>query len=222
MRVAVLASGGGSNFQALLDFRASARLPAARAELLVASRAGIGALERAAAAGVATYIQQSAIPEEAAAELLRVFRKHEIELVVLAGYLRLLPRQVLAEFPRRVLNIHPALLPAFGGHGMYGRRVHEAVIRAGVRVSGATVHEVAEEYDTGRILAQWPVPVFAGDTAANLAARVLRVEHLLLPAVVDQLARQEKIAGTVATGSFRLDAEHSPGHDEIRAFIRVD
>jgi folate-dependent phosphoribosylglycinamide formyltransferase PurN len=121
--------------------------------------------------------------------LLRELDAHGIDLIVLAGWLRLVPGAVVRGFRDRMINIHPALLPAFGGAGMYGLRVHEAVIAAGARISGATVHLVDDEYDSGRILAQWPVPVLSGDTAAELAARVLEVEHRLLPAVVAALAR---------------------------------
>ena len=118
------------------------------------------------------------------AALTRVLREHGVELVVLAGYLKLVPADVVAAFPDRMINIHPALLPAFGGHGMYGPRVHQAVLASGATLSGATVHLVNAEYDRGPILAQWPVPVRPGDTAESLAARVLEVEHRLLPAVV--------------------------------------
>jgi len=112
----------------------------------------------------------------------------DAELVVLAGYLRLVPPPVVARFPWRMVNIHPALLPAFGGPGMYGRRVHEAVLASGARISGATVHYADETYDRGPIIAQWPVPVLADDDADSLAERVLAVEHALLPRVVVTLA----------------------------------
>ena len=114
----------------------------------------------------------------------------DARLVVLAGYLKRVPADVVARFRWRVINIHPALLPGFGGHGMYGRRVHEAVLASGARVSGATVHYVDEEFDRGPIIAQWPVPVRADDTPESLAARVLEVEHRLLPVVVEELARR--------------------------------
>ena len=110
-------------------------------------------------------------------------------LVVLAGYLKRIPPAAVARLRWRVINIHPALLPAFGGPGMYGRRVHQAVLASGVTLSGATVHYVDEEYDRGPIIAQWPVPVRPDDTPDTLAARVLEVEHRLLPPVVMELAR---------------------------------
>ena len=109
-------------------------------------------------------------------------------LVVLAGYLKLVPPAVTRAFAGRIVNVHPALLPAFGGHGMYGLRVHAAVLAAGCTVTGVTVHLVDEQYDRGAILAQWPVPVLSGDTAESLAARVLLTEHRLLPRTVLGLA----------------------------------
>ena len=109
---------------------------------------------------------------------------HRVDLLVLAGYLKLVPAAVIARYRGRIVNVHPALLPAFGGRGMYGHRVHEAVLASGARESGATVHLVDEEYDRGAILAQGRVPVLPGDTPDRLAARVLEVEHRLLPAVV--------------------------------------
>ncbi|HXY68430.1 MAG TPA: phosphoribosylglycinamide formyltransferase [Gemmatimonadales bacterium] len=192
MRLAVLASGHGSNLQALLD---AFRDPdaAAAVALVVSNKAGAGALERAAAAGVPT----ATIAEDGrdAMRLLALLAEHRIELVVLAGYLKRVPDDVVRAFRGRMLNVHPALLPAFGGPGMYGRRVHEAVLKSGARVSGATVHLVDEQYDHGEIVAQWPVPVRADDTPETLAARVLAVEHRLLPAVVLAFARHGAAPG---------------------------
>ena len=182
VRVAVLASGGGTNLQALLD----ALEPDGPAQVVsvISDRAGAGALRRAEQAGIAA----AALRQPADAdELIRAIGG--AELVVLAGYLKLVPPAVVARFPWRMVNIHPALLPAFGGAGMYGRRVHEAVLASGVRISGATVHYADEAYDRGPIIAQWPVPVLADDDAGSLAARVLAVEHLLLPRVVLALAQ---------------------------------
>lgn len=167
--------------QSLLD---AARDPAAgfTVVLVVSNRPTVGAIERAAREGART----AAIREDGddAARLLALLAECRAELVVLAGYLKLVPPSVVAAYAGRMLNIHPALLPAFGGSGMYGLRVHEAVLASGARVSGPTVHVVDERYDHGRIVAQWPVPVRPGDTPESLAARVLEAEHLLLPAVV--------------------------------------
>jgi formyltetrahydrofolate-dependent phosphoribosylglycinamide formyltransferase len=180
--VAVLVSGGGTNLQALLDaLRDSA---VARVARVVASAAGAGALERARRAGVPTVVLTD--PEDPA-EL--VTATGDARLVVLAGYVKRIPPAAVARLRWRVINIHPALLPAFGGPGMYGRRVHEAVLASGATLSGATVHYVDEEYDRGPIIAQWPVPVRPHDTPETLAARVLEVEHRLLPQVVLELAR---------------------------------
>jgi folate-dependent phosphoribosylglycinamide formyltransferase PurN len=117
-------------------------------------------------------------------EWLRLLWRFQIDLVVLAGYVKLVPAPVIASYRGRIINIHPALLPAFGGKGMYGRRVHQAVLASGAQESGATVHLVDEVYDRGAVLAQARVPVLPGDTADTLAARVLEVEHRLLPAAV--------------------------------------
>jgi len=187
LQVAVLASGHGSNLQALLDGLADPAAPA-RIGLVISNRAGAGALERAAKAGVPT----ATIAEDGqdAPRLLALLAEHDIGLVVLAGYLKKIPDAVVAAYRGRMLNVHPALLPLFGGAGMYGRRVHEAVLASGARVTGVTVHLVDEQYDHGTILAQWPVPVRPGDTADALAARVLAVEHRLLPAVVRAYARR--------------------------------
>jgi phosphoribosylglycinamide formyltransferase-1 len=182
MRVAVLASGGGSNLQSLLD--AFAQSHSVQIALVISDRAAAGALERARNAGVnALHIR--AADEDA---LFDALDGGDIDLIALAGYLRLVPRRVIERFRGRIVNVHPALLPAFGGPGMYGRRVHEAVLAAGCRVSGVTIHHVDERYDEGSIIAQWPVPVLDGDSADTLAARVLHVEHRLYPAVIATLA----------------------------------
>jgi phosphoribosylglycinamide formyltransferase-1 len=210
-RVAVLASGGGTNLQALIDHFNPAPAPAARVELVVGSRAGIVALERAARAEVPAVVLDAREPGAAplAERMLAELERHRIDLVVLAGWLQLVPPVVVERYHGRMLNIHPALLPAFGGSGMYGKRVHRAVLDAGVRVSGATVHLVSDAYDEGRILAQWPVPVLAGDTPETLAARVLRVEHRLLPLAVEALARGTAPAAEVL-GPLCFDLAEAP------------
>ncbi len=123
-----------------------------------------------------------------AATILALLEGHQIGGILLAGFLKLLPAEVCRAYRKRILNVHPALLPSFGGKGMYGARVHEAVLRSGATFSGPTVHFVNERYDEGRILAQWPVPVYAGDTPSDLAGRVLVVEHVLFPASANALA----------------------------------
>ncbi|MEO6877762.1 MAG: phosphoribosylglycinamide formyltransferase, partial [Gemmatimonadaceae bacterium] len=187
-RIAVLASGGGSNLQALLDHFDSLADGRGGSVVVVASdRRASGALERAARRGIpASLLATPQRPD--GASLAALLDEHTVDLIVLAGYLRLVPVDVVRQYEGRILNVHPALLPAFGGPGMYGQRVHQAVIDSGARVTGVTAHFVDEVYDRGRIIAQWPVPVFAGDDAATVAARVLRVEHLMYPRVVDALA----------------------------------
>ena len=183
VRVAVLVSGGGTNLQALLDaFRDSKE---ARIIHVISNRADAGALDRARRAGVATTVLRDANDP---AELHTALAK--AQLVVLAGYLKLIHPSMVARFRGRMINIHPALLPDFGGPGMYGRRVHEAVLASGAMESGVTVHFVDEVFDRGPIIAQERVPVEPGDTPETLAARVLEAEHRLLPRVVLQLARE--------------------------------
>ncbi|PYP69351.1 MAG: phosphoribosylglycinamide formyltransferase [Gemmatimonadetes bacterium] len=181
--IAVLVSGGGTNLQAVLDALHNSTL--ARVTRVVSSRSDAGALERASAAGVPTAVLVDPCdPAELVAAL------GDAELVVLAGYLKRIPPAAVVRFRLRMINIHPALLPGFGGPGMYGRRVHERVLASGATLSGATVHYVDEEYDRGLIIAQWPVPVRSDDTPESLAARVLEVEHRLLPLVVTELVRR--------------------------------
>jgi formyltetrahydrofolate-dependent phosphoribosylglycinamide formyltransferase len=184
MRVAVAASGRGSNLEALL--RTLGTGAPARVVLVLSDRAAAGALTLARSHGVATQVlADPANPDEWLAPLERA----EADLVVLAGYLKLVPREVVERYRGRIVNIHPALLPAFGGRGMYGRRVHEAVLASGARESGASVHLVDEVYDRGEVLARARVPVLPGDDPDRLAARVLEAEHRLLPAVVLAAAR---------------------------------
>ncbi len=183
VRVAVLVSGGGTNLQALLD--ALHDSPIARVARVISNRPDAGALERARRAGVPTTVLRDANdPAELQSALA------DAQLVVLAGYLRLVHSSVVARFRGRMINVHPALLPAFGGPGMYGPRVHEAVLASGAQESGATVHYVDEAFDRGDIIAQEKVRIEPGDTPDTLAGRVLEAEHRLLPRVVLDLARR--------------------------------
>ncbi|MGH7500280.1 MAG: phosphoribosylglycinamide formyltransferase [Longimicrobiales bacterium] len=191
MRVAVFASGGGSNLQCLLERLNGAKSWVARIELVVSDRIDAGALSRARKVGVRarTIPVSGRTQEDVAVETIEVLEEASIDLIALAGYLHLVPRQIVERWRGRILNIHPALLPAFGGKGMYGRHVHRAVLESGCMVTGATAHLVDERYDEGKPLLQWPVPVLRGDTVETLAARVLQIEHVLYPLAVETAAR---------------------------------
>ncbi len=175
-RIAVFASGSGSNFQAILDAIASGRLQASVCAL-IASKQGIGAIQKAEANHIPVFINDAD----------RALESTHPDLLVLAGYLKPIPSHIIDRFPDQILNIHPALLPKFGGKGMYGRHVHEAVIAAGESESGCTVHVVTEHYDEGPILAQARVPVLKDDTIDTLATRVLAQEHHLFPLIIQQV-----------------------------------
>ena len=186
-RIAVLASGGGSNLQSILDHFAEmgGRAPA-QVAVVASDRPQAGALAKARGAGVEALVLHDREPESP--EILNLLMERRIDLVALAGYLKLIPTAVVDRFAGKMVNVHPALLPKHGGPGMYGLRVHQAVLNAREPVSGATVHLVTREYDSGPVLAQWPVGVLPDDDAAALAARVLVAEHALYPRVIEALA----------------------------------
>jgi len=190
LRAAIFASGRGSNFRVLADHAAADPDRLWSPVLLIVDQPVIGALELAVERGIPSAVIPPEADEESFGEaLLGPLTEAGVEMVLLAGYLRLVPAAVVRRFRGRMLNLHPALLPAFGGKGMHGARVHEAVIASGARVSGVTVHFVDEEYDRGRILAQWPVQVLPGDTPASLQHRIQAVEHVVYPAAARELAR---------------------------------
>jgi phosphoribosylglycinamide formyltransferase-1 len=194
-RLAVLASGRGSNLQAIIEhFDNLARERIAKVVLVASNRPESPALLRAATASIDIATFDAADDGSALLELLRKFR---VDLVVLAGYLRRIPPQVVREYSGRIINIHPALLPAFGGEGMYGARVHEAVIASGARESGVTVHLVDNEYDRGPVVAQWRVPVDRSDDAESLAAKVLAVEHVVYPRVIEMVAILQQLESRI-------------------------
>ena len=196
MRLGFLASHGGTDMQAVLDACAAGRLHATPA-VVISNNRDAQALERAERAGIPRYrLSGTTHPDPVALDeaILAALARHDTELVVLAGYMKKLGPRTLARYRGRVLNIHPALLPRFGGQGMYGARVHEAVLAAGERETGVTIHVVDEEYDRGAIVAQCRVPVQEGDTPDTLAARVLEREHTFL---VETLAR-------IVSGALRL------------------
>jgi len=182
-RIGVLASGRGSNLGALLDAHARGDLPA-RVVVVISNNSRAGALERARAEGIAAVHLSTKTHDDPGAALVEILEGHGVDLVVLAGYMKLLDPRVVARWPRRVLNIHPAPLPRFGGRGMYGEHVHRAVLEAGVDQSGPTVHLVDEVYDRGATLAHRAVPVYPDDTVTSLGARVLAAEHDLFWRVI--------------------------------------
>ena len=208
-RIAILASGGGSNLQAVIDhFRTLGHARAGDIVLVASDRPDSGALRKARAAGIraATIISRHTALGD---ELEALLERHSIDLIVLAGFLQHVPAEVTRTYVGRIVNVHPAQLPEFGGPGMYGARVHRAVLASGARASGPTVHFVDEIYDHGATIAHWSVPVMPGDDDHSLANRVLRAEHLLFPRVVQAVAAGEVVMdrdGNVVTPFFHPGA----------------
>jgi len=202
MRIAVAISGRGSNLESLL--RALQPGAPAAIVLVVTDRAEAAGLAHARSRNIPAMVLD---PADAAA-WLELLGENQIDLLVLAGYLRLVPAPVVAAYRGRIINTHPSLLPAFGGRGMYGERVHQAVLESGARETGVTIHLVDEVYDRGAVLAQQRVPVLRGDTAERLAARVLEVEHRLLPAAVLAAAAAGR---PVVLGESPVTSHQSPG-----------
>ena len=173
-KVAVLVTGGGTNLQAIIDKVQSGELPQVELVKVISSKEGAFALERAAKAGIPTAVAKEQ------ADVLNELKACGTELIVLAGYMKVLSEEIIKEYRNRIINIHPSLIPKYCGKGFYGIRVHNAVIAGGETESGATVHYVDEGVDTGEIILQRKVPVEPGDTPEELAARVLKVEHVIL------------------------------------------
>ena len=192
--IAVLVSGGGTNLQAILDAEARGENPHGKVTLVVASKPGVYALERAAGAGVeSTVVRRKDYADSEAfdAALVRVLQEHNIDVVVLAGFLSVLGPSVIAAYRDRILNVHPSLIPSFCGPGFYGLRVHEAALARGVKVTGATVHLVNEECDGGPILLQKAVDILPGDTPETLQKRVMvQAEWQLLPKALAMVCEQ--------------------------------
>lgn len=212
-RIAVLASGRGSNLQALIDhFHALGERRAGDIVLVASDRPDAHALTRAATAGIATAtIASRRAP--AGDDLGALLERHRIDLLALAGYLQLVPAEITRAYAGRVVNVHPGPLPAFGGPGMYGSRVHRAVLASGRPFGGPTIHFVDEQYDHGATIAFWPVPVLAGDDEHALADRVLRAEHLLFPRVVQAVAGglvRLEASGTVSAPFIRDESSLLP------------
>ena len=193
VRVAVLVSGGGTNLQAIIDAKNAGKIPSAELALVLASNEKAYALERAAKAGIPFEVLRKAKGEEPSLygeRLMEVLRRHEIDLVVLAGFLTILPENVIRAYDHRILNVHPSLIPSFCGDGFYGLRVHEAALQKGVKVTGATIHFVNEITDGGDIIAQKAVEVLPDDTPETLQKRVMvEAEWVLLPQAVETVAK---------------------------------
>ncbi|MFH1686814.1 MAG: phosphoribosylglycinamide formyltransferase [bacterium] len=190
-KVAVFISGGGSNLQSLID-ATKAGILRAEIALVISSRSKAYGLQRAANEGIESLIFKAKdypSPEAAGEFLLGLLQDRKIDYIALAGYLSLIPVAVVRAYPNRIVNIHPALLPKYGGRGMYGQHTHEAVLAAGEKESGPTVHIVNEVYDDGPILEQVRVPVLADDTPDTLAQRILKQEHRLYPRVLQKLIK---------------------------------
>ena len=189
-----MVSGGGTNLQAILDARGRGEIRNAEIALVVCGRESAYALTRAKNAGIPTAVvrrRREEAPEEYGERLLSVLRDSGVGFVVLAGFLTILPGNVIRAYPRRIINIHPSLIPSFCGKGYYGLRVHEAALARGVRVTGATVHYVNEIPDGGEIIAQKAVRVSPGDTPESLQRRVMEeAEWVLLPRALEDAAKQ--------------------------------
>ncbi len=193
-RIGVLVSGGGSNLQAIIDSIEDGRLEAEIA-VVISNKPDVLALERAAQHGIPTVVinhREFSTVQEFTRAILNSIKGYRVDLVCLAGFLRILDRSLTDAYPNRVLNIHPALLPAFGGKGMYGHHVHEAVIASGTKYSGATVHLVTPETDVGPIIIQGIVSISDADTPESLAEKVLKIEHQIYPEAI-KLVLEERI-----------------------------
>ena len=211
VRAAVLVSGGGTNLQAIIDAKAAGKIPSAELALVVASNDKAYALTRAAHAGIPGVVVHKEKGEDIAhygERLLSVLKEHAIDVVVLAGFLTILPENVIRAYDHRMINIHPSLIPSFCGAGFYGLRVHEAALAKGVKVTGATVHFVNEIPDDGDIIAQKAVEVLPGDTPEILQRRVMeQAEWLLLPQALEDVSKNllEVPAAAGGTSTNALD-----------------
>ncbi|GHU31321.1 phosphoribosylglycinamide formyltransferase [Bacilli bacterium] len=189
LKIAVLVSGGGTNLQAIIDAVMTKQLPKVQIGMVISSAPTAFALERAQKCNIKTTIVSKKQFSNPSDQILKLLNENKIALVVLAGYLGILNGCILDEYKNKIINIHPALLPKFGGVGMYGHHVHEAVINAHESVSGCSVHYVTANIDGGKIILQKQVPVLPNDTPGTLAARVLIQEHLALVQVLKKLSK---------------------------------
>ena len=194
VNIAVLVSGGGTNLQALIDAQKKGTLRSGRIRLVISSNSIAYALKRAEAEGIPAYSvtkKDCGGTEQMEAEIIKKLREYDIELIVLAGFMSILSGDFIRQYDRRVINVHPSLIPSFCGEGFYGLRVHEAALAKGVKVTGATVHFVNEITDGGEIIMQKPVFVHEGDTPKTLQERVMRMaEWRILPAAAENVSAQ--------------------------------
>ena len=184
-KIAVLVSGGGTNLQALIDAQAAGKIPSGKIALVVSNASGAYALERAKKAGIATeVVLKKELGSQAAFEekLMQILSAYGIDVIILAGFMTILTENFTSRYPKRILNVHPSLIPSFCGEGFYGLKVHEAALSYGVKVTGATVHFVNEIPDGGEIILQKAVDILPGDTPEILQRRVMeQAEWILLP-----------------------------------------
>jgi phosphoribosylglycinamide formyltransferase 1 len=193
LRLAVFASGQGTNLENIYQKIQSGELQSVELGLVVSNNSAAGAMEFARSNGVAAeHISAVKFGDQAAADraTTETLSRHNIDLIVLAGYLKKLPDEVVRRYEGRIINVHPALLPSFGGAGMYGKHVHEAVLARGCKVSGATAHLVTEEYDEGPIILQEACAITDNETPQSLSRKVREIEFRLLPKAIDIIARQ--------------------------------
>ena len=195
-KIAVFVSGGGTNLQALIDAEDAGKIPSGEIALVVANNAGAYALERAKKAGIATEVvlkKQCGSQEAFETRLMEIIEAYGIDVIILAGFMTILTERFTSRYPKRILNVHPSLIPSFCGEGFYGLRVHEEALRYGVKVTGATVHFVNEIPDGGKIIAQKAVSIEDGDTPEILQRRVMeQAEWILLPQAAEKVCASIK------------------------------
>ena len=193
-KIAVLVSGGGTNLQALIDAEKAGKIPHGEIALVVASKPGVFALERAAKAGIkSVVVERKKYPDKPSfeADLKKTLDENGIQMIILAGFMLVLSADFVKQYPNKIINVHPALIPSFCGDGFYGLHVHEAVLNYGVKVTGATVHFVNEVTDGGKIILQKAVDVLEGDTPEVLQKRVMeQAEWIILPQAAEIVAKK--------------------------------
>jgi phosphoribosylglycinamide formyltransferase-1 len=191
-KIAVLVSGGGTNLQSIVDSINNGYLSNCKIEAVISDRPGVYALERAKNNGIETFVFDRKIYKDKVSDKILELLNDKVDLIVCAGWLSILKSELISKFENKIINIHPSLIPSFCGGGMYGIKVHEEAIRYGVKVSGCTVHFVDEGTDSGPIIIQKTVPVYAEDTAESLQKRILIQEHKTLPEAI-KLISEEKV-----------------------------